>query len=95
MRMFKVYYAGISKNNTNRVWGYLLDENDSSFGRTAEYHIFWGFRDGRIFFRRFINDRTFHKAKSKKVKRYEPINDYTHIEAEFSHQKLVRKLKHG
>jgi hypothetical protein len=90
-----VYWSGIDLNN-NRVWGYFVDTkiHSASFGNIKTLQIFWGMKNGNLYFQTVSNTREFQKAAKLKVRKYKFMKELKdHLVSEYERNVIVSKLK--
>lgn len=90
---YSIKYSGINKD-TGRVWGYINTGYNDGWADIGV--IFWGKKNGKLFFKRSRIDNDFIKNKFKKVKKYTHCQDLVDtVKKEYEELMLMKILSGG
>lgn len=89
--IYSVRHCGVDKDS-NRIWGYIR----YTYGYFDDGVIFWGKKNGKLFFKRTRLDHDFTKNKFKKVKKYTHCQDLVDtVKKEYEELMLMKILSGG
>lgn len=86
-----IRWAGVSKDNHKRIWGYLVEPDSENWKNCT---TFWGSENGKIYFQTRRMDKVFHANLKRKLRQYVPKDSLrARVIDEFEQLQVIKKLK--